>query len=268
MPSGKASKRARQTPRPPVRQPAGARARQASPRVLIGAAAGVVVVVVGVVLAITLTGGGGSKTPTDVPAVGSLALGLSGAGDVNTMLTGIPQSGTVLGKASAPVTLTEFIDAQCPYCQEFETQVLPSLIATYVRTGKVKLKMEPWAFIGPDSIKGQAAELAAAQQDKLFNFAAVLYDNQGEENTGWLTDDMITSIAASVPGLRVPALLAARSSSTVKGLQAEVDATAKAYDVSGTPTLYVGKSGTKGKEVTLSSSTDKASVVAALNAAL
>ena len=83
--------------------------------------------------------------------------------------------------------------------------------------------MEPWAFIGPDSIRGQAAEFAAAQQNKLFNFAEVLYDNQGEENTGWLTDSMIAPIAQSVPGLYVHTLLNSRSSSTVKAAQKSVD---------------------------------------------
>ena len=97
----------------------------------------------------------------------------------------------MLGNPSAPVTIQEFVDPQCPYCQEFETQVLPSLVNDYVRTGKVKIQMEPWAFIGPDSIVGQAAELAAAQQNKIFNFAEVLYDNQREENTGWITTSML-----------------------------------------------------------------------------
>ena len=31
--------------------------------------------------------------------------------------------------------------------------------------------------------------LAAAEQNKAFNFSQMLYYNQGTENTGWLTDD-------------------------------------------------------------------------------
>ncbi len=163
--------------------------------------------------------------------------------------------------------MVEFIDPQCPYCQQFETQVLPSLITTYVRTGKLKITMEPWAFIGPDSIRGQAAELAAARQNRAFNFTELLYDNQGEENTGWLTDAMIASIASSVPGLQVHTLLTARSSSAVKAAQKQVDALATTDKISGTPTLFVGKSGTRGSEVNAQEPDRQAAVVAAIAAA-
>lgn len=269
MPSGKSSRQRRDSTAnvpPPVRSK-GARSRQASPRVLAAVAGVVVAIAVIVVVAVELTGGSSSTSLKGVPAVGSIAEGLPEAADVNTLLKGIPQSATTLGRAAAPVTMVEFIDPQCPYCQQFETQVLPSLITTYVRTGKLKITMEPWAFIGPDSIRGQAAELAAARQNRAFNFTELLYDNQGEENTGWLTDAMIASIASSVPGLQVHTLLTARSSSAVKAAQKQVDALATTDKISGTPTLFVGKSGTRGSEVNLSSPTDKQAVVAAIAAA-
>ena len=126
----------------------------------------------------------------------------------------------------------------------------------------------PWAFIGPDSTRGQAAELAAAQQNRAFNFAELLYFNQGVENTGWLDDTMIASAAQSIPGLRTQALDAARSSSAVKQAQQKVDALALTDKISGTPTLFVGATGTKGTKVAMSSPTDKAAVVAAINRAL
>jgi hypothetical protein len=46
------------------------------------------------------------------------------------------------------------------------------------------------------------------------------------------------------------------------------DAQMIADKVSGTPTLFAGKSGTKGKQIPLRSPTDKPSVVTALDAAL
>jgi len=174
----------------------------------------------------------------------------------------------VLGSAFAPVTMTEFIDLQCPICQEFETTVMPDIIPKYVRTGKVKVYVRPWAFIGPDSFRGQSAMLAAGMQNKAFNFAQVLYDNQGTENTGWLNNNMVVQAAASVPGLKVPQLLTDQKSSTVKNEASAVAAEANTRQVSGTPTVFVGKSGTKGTQVALQSGGDEASLVAALNAAL
>jgi protein-disulfide isomerase len=105
--------------------------------------------------------------------------------------------------------------------------------------------MRPWAFIGPDSVRGQAAVIAASKQNKAFNYAQVLYDNQGEENSGWLTDSVIYQIAASVPGLNVPQLLSQRKESFVKTEASNVAAEATADKVTGTPTVFVGKNGTK-----------------------
>jgi protein-disulfide isomerase len=235
----------------------------------VGAAVVAVAAVAAIVLAVVLGGGNSSANiPSGLPAVGSVADGLPGAGDVVSEFKGIPQAGTTLGKASAPVTLMEYIDMQCPYCDEFETEVLPGLVSQYVRTGKVKVVMQPWAFIGPDSVRGQAAVLAAAKQNKAFNYAAILYDNQGTENTGWLNDAMVANAAASVPGLKVHQLLSERSSSAVKAAQKQVDADAITDKVTGTPSIFVGKTGTQGKYVVMSSPTDRASIVAAIDKAL
>jgi protein-disulfide isomerase len=270
MASGKKSREARRAAAakpPPVQSKGGTRARQASPRVL-GAVGGVVIlIIIAVVLAVVLTGNK-SSAPKNVPTVGSIAEGLPGSAEVAAMFKGIPQKNLVLGSAFAPVTMTEFIDLQCPICQEFETTVMPDIIPKYVRTGKVKVYVRPWAFIGPDSFRGQSAMLAAGMQNKAFNFAQILYDNQGTENTGWLDSNMVVQGAASVPGLRVPQLLVDQKSSTVKNEASAVAAEANTRQVSGTPTVFVGKSGTKGTQVALQSGGDEASLVAALNAAL
>jgi len=254
MPSGKKSKqmrRAAQAAPPPVTSKGSGRRRQASPRVLIAGAGGVAVIVVIVVLAIVLTGGGSGSSgiPKNVEKFGSLANGLPGAADVQAMYKGIPQKGFFLGSSFAPVQMVIFIDLQCPICQEFETTAAPTLISKYVRTGKVRIEVKPWAFIGPDSYRGQAAMMAAAKQNKAFNFAQVLYDNQRTENTGWLNDGMIYQIAESVPGLNVPQLLSDRKSSAVKKEASDVAALANVDHVSGTPTVFVGKNGTKPKLV-------------------
>ena len=72
------------------------------------------------------------------------------------LFEGIPQHGNVLGYASAPVTMVEYVDLQCPYCRAFETEVMPTMIRRYVRTGKLKVEARPLAFIGPDSERGRA----------------------------------------------------------------------------------------------------------------
>src|SRR4029453_13139607 len=130
-----------------------------------------------------------------------------GAPDVERLLKGIPQNANVLGSASAPATLVEYVDLQCPFCQQFEKQAMPELIKLYVRPGKQKDELRPRALIGPDAWRGGAAVIAAGQQNKAFNLTQLLYVNQGPENSGWLRDQLITAAAASIPGMTVPQLL-------------------------------------------------------------
>jgi protein-disulfide isomerase len=253
MASGKKSKQARRlaaSAPPPVKSKGSPGRRQANPRVLMAAGAVVVLVVLGIVLGFVFTGGGGgSGIPKDTPTVGSVATGLPGAQEVESLYKGIPQDGLYLGSALAPVQMVMYIDLQCPFCQNYETTVMPTVIRKYVRTGKVRVKVEPWAFIGPDSTRGQHAMFAAAEQDKAWNFAEILYLNQQTENTGWLDDSMVAQAAASIDGLNVVKLFKDRNGSDVKQEANAVDASAKASNVTGTPTVFAGKTGGKLKLV-------------------
>jgi protein-disulfide isomerase len=273
MPSGKKSKEARRTAAsapPAVRSKGGPRRRQADPKVLAIAGIVVALVVAGIVLAVVLTrGGNGGKLPSGTPAIGNCAAdGLPGCAEVASLFKGIPQQGLYLGSPFAKSQMTIYIDLQCPFCQRYETDVMPTLIKKYVRTNKVRIKVLPWAFIGPDSTRGQKAMFAAAEQNKAWNFAEVLYLNQRTENTGWLNDSMVAQAAASVDGLNVKKLLTARGSGTISKQVADVGAQAQINKVNGTPTVFVGKSGSKQKLVGSSGTVpDLAQTEAAIDAA-
>ena len=99
---------------------------------MLGGAVVVAAAVVGIAIAIS-SGGGGSKSG------GGSGGTITGAAEVEAELAGIPQSGNTLGQASAPVTITEFADLQCPVCQEFNQDTLSKLIPNEVKAGKVKL---------------------------------------------------------------------------------------------------------------------------------
>jgi protein-disulfide isomerase len=245
MASGKQTKRrrrqAQQTP-PPVQRKGQRRA--ASPKVLIAIAAAVVLAGAAVAAALALTGGSSSSTSSHST--------LPGSPDVIRLFAGIPQNGNVLGSPKAPVTLIEYVDLQCPGCQAFETQVMPELVPRYVRTGKLKVEARPIAFLGPDSERGRRAALAAARQNRFFNFAQLLYLNQGPENSGWLDDAMIESAATSIPRLDVKSLLAGRNSSSVQSQEKTYDSQADADQVSETPTILVGGTGGRPHKVVAS----------------
>ena len=218
--------------------------KKTSPRVLLAAGGVVLAVAVAVVLALVLTGGG-----KKVPAVGAIVEGPPGAVDVDTLFRAIPQRGITLGSADAPVTMTMYADLQCVKCQKFAVEVLPRVIRSFVRSGKVKVELRPWAFVGDDSVRGETAVIAAAQQNKAFNLAELLYFNQQAPNGGWLTDDLIRSAASGIPGLRVPQFLDDLKSDKATTAVASADRLAQNAGVKKTLNVFVGKSGTPGTQV-------------------
>ncbi|HKD32659.1 MAG TPA: thioredoxin domain-containing protein [Gaiellaceae bacterium] len=260
MTSGKKARRERRTPAPPPVRSTGGRGRQASPKVLAIGAGVIALAAVAVALAFALTGGSSSGSS----ATGTTASTLPDSGTAKSLFKGIPQHGNVLGKPNAPVTMVEYIDLQCPICREFETTVMPSIVPRYIRSGKVRLVARPIAFLGPDSVRGRLAALAAGKQNRFFDFSQLLYYNQGQENSGWLDDNFIRSAYASIPGLDAAAAEKARNASAVSQLAGEYDTQADADNVRGTPTVLVGKTGGKLTEVT---SPDVANLSAAIQAA-
>jgi len=263
MPSGKRAKQQRRdaatavrTP-PPVRSKGagGARPRQASPRAL-GIAGGVVLVlVIAVVLGIVLTRGssnasGGGFNINDYPQTGSATgpTALPNAPQANAQFNGIPQQGLVLGKPNAPVEMDMFIDVQCPICQNYEESYMPTIIQNNIRNGKVQLHLLPWAFIGgkgSQSFSGRLGLIAASFQNKGFEYGKVLYDNQGTEDTGWLTNSKMAEIASSVNGLDMKRWWTDTNGSEAKSIASEVDTQATKRKVGGTPTVFVGCAGRK-----------------------
>jgi protein-disulfide isomerase len=241
----------------------GGRARQASPRALAIAGGVVLAIVIAVVLGVVLSSGGGNSgsgvvTSADMsglPTTGSStwANALPGAPDANALFKGIPQNGLTLGDPNAPITMEMFIDVQCPVCQAYEVSNLPTIVKHYIRTGKVQLHLKPWAFLGgpgSQSFSGRLGLIAAANQNKGFDYAKVLYDNQGTEESGWLTGQEMATIAASVDGLNMSQWKDDTNSSGPPATATQVDKLANQKKVQGTPTIFVGCTGGKLQNVT------------------
>ncbi len=190
----------------------------------------------GVVIATMLTGNGGSSANTST---------LMEVASNEALFAGIPQHGNVLGSPKAPVTLVEYADLQCPYCGEFARNALPPLVNDYVRTGKVKLVFRGLAFVGPESQTALRTVVAAGEQNRLWNVAHLIYANQGPENTGWVNDAYLRSVAGVVGGLDIARLESRAGSADVNGTIARDAGSASADGVSSTPSFLVGRSGGK-----------------------
>jgi protein-disulfide isomerase len=226
-------------------------------RMLGIAAAAVLVVVVGAII-ISTTGSsdkGGKQTGA-----------AEGADTVQSQFAGIPQDGFTLGNANAPVTVEEFADLQCPFCKEAAAGIYPDVVAKYVKTGKVKMTYRPFAILGDDSITAAKAAVEAGNQKKAWDFIDLFYKNQGEENSGYVTDAFINRIASGVPGLDAAKVVEASHSGSTEELQS-ANTEASKFGINSTPTFLVGKTGGKLQKVDISDPTSAAELEAAINAA-
>src|SRR4051794_22392842 len=166
--------------------------------------------------------------------------GVEGAAQAGQLLQGIPQNGVTLGKADAPITLTEFADLQCPFCRDYTIKQFPALVAKYVRPGKVKMVFQNYAFIGPDSLTAALAAEGAGKQNKLWQFIDVFYNNQGTENTDYVTDKFLTKIGDGA-GVDSQKMLTDRNDPSARQAVAAAQQAAASAGVNSTPTFLLKK---------------------------
>src|SRR5687767_456561 len=192
----------------------------------LGLLAALAVVAVLVVIVIT--------TPHKTSSAGG---GDGGTPALLSQLDGIPQSGITLGSPRAPVTIVEFADLQCPFCAEYERNVLPTLIDRYVRTGKVQLQLRLLRFLGPDSDRLARVAAAAAAKDRMWQVVALAYDRQGAERSGYATSDFVNKLVADA-GLGNIDAGAAAERQVRRSEQA-----ARALGIDSTPSFMIGRTG-------------------------
>jgi protein-disulfide isomerase len=192
-----------------------------------------------VAVAIATSGGGGAPAPAGAASGAPVAA----AASTNALLAGIPQHGVLLGSPRAPVRMVEFADLQCPYCDEFSTQALPQLITSYVRPGKLSIEFRNLAFIGPDSVRAARTAAATQSQNRLWNFIELLYFNQGEENSGYVTGRYLHRLLSAIPGLDVAAVERASGQPQATEALRSANAAAIAHGVDATPSFLIGRAG-------------------------
>src|SRR3954471_2354748 len=202
----------------------------------VGIAVGAALFIALIAIFISTRGGEATKKGGEQagPVVGTEA--------VAQRFDGIPQDGLSLGDPDAPVTLVEFADLQCPFCKQTADNALPTIVDKYVRPGKARIEFRNFPILGPDSETAGRALSGAAKEGKAWQFLDVWYLNQGEENTGYVTDAFIERIARGA-GANPQAVLAAAHD---QGNTADIDkakADAEKFGVDSTPSFLIGKTG-------------------------
>jgi protein-disulfide isomerase len=204
----------------------------------LGAAAVFLAIVV--VVALIVVNSGSSESGGD-------AENLVEASAVKQLFNGIEQKGLTLGDPKAPVELVEFGDLQCPFCKQYSEEVLPPVIEGQVKQGEAKITFKNFVIIGDESYPAGQAAIAAGEQGVGWNFIELFYRNQGEERSGYVTEEFLEAVARGAGVKDMAAWNKARKSKHVEeAVKASTAEGNNKYHFGGTPSFTIEGPGTKG----------------------
>ena len=177
-----------------------------------------------------------------VAAALSLTTSRGGGGAAARVQTDDPLAGRSKGVATAPVTVYEMADFQCPACRMFTVTVLPALDSEYVRTGKVR-----WIFINlpltsihPNAMAAAEVAMCAAHQGRARFWA--LHDALYKQQDVWAPlatpRDTLVALARRVGVDRAKLLACLNAGSARKEVELDAQRAAKS-GAHATPSFYI-----------------------------
>ena len=169
-----------------------------------------------------------------------LALAFPAAAQSSPTTAKDPLAGRVRGSATAPVTVYEMSDFQCPYCRNFALHTFPALDSAYVATGKVR-----WAFINfpltsihRNALAAAEVAMCAAQQNAFWPVHDLLYRYQDIWSPLKEPAAFFLTLADSVKISRPAILACVRSPVIEEAVRADAQG-AERSGASSTPTFYI-----------------------------
>lgn len=143
-----------------------------------------------------------------------------------------------MGDPNAPVTIVEFTDYQCPFCQSYSQETLPLLAADQIATGEVYyiLKDLPLDSIHPNARAAAKAARCAGEQDTYWEMHDALFDNQDRWSN--LPRETFLDLAANLGLDRDQFTACLDSDEMMMAIQANVDE-ASALGADSTPYFFV-----------------------------
>ena len=189
-----------------------------------------------------------SQQSNEDPAPRSGEGGLVGVAETRATFADIPQDGTTLGDPRAPMVLTEFVDLQCTFCARAAVQVIPGVIETYVRPGRLRLELRTAAFLGSDSVRGAKAAQAAGRRGLMWNFTELWFYNQGAEGSGYATNPFVAAIAQGT-GVDPQFVFDGIKSPVLNAPLRQAERQAKDAGVKVTPSFLLGREPGRGKRI-------------------
>lgn len=162
-----------------------------------------------------------------------------------SLLTGIPQHGSMLGSPKAPVTLQFFGDLQCPESRQVMLGALPLLIRHWVRGGQLRIIFRSTVAETLDRsefLAQQIAALAAGRQDRMWAFIDLFYREQQPEFTNYADSAFLEGIAKQA-GLNMWRWAENRESDQWAGMIDSDELMAETKEVGYVPGFLIGPTG-------------------------
>lgn len=143
-----------------------------------------------------------------------------------------------LGNENAPITLVEFGDYQCFFCNKFFHDTETNIVKNYVETGKVKIIFKDFTIIGPDSVGAANGAHCAKDQGKFWEYHDELYNNWNGENNGWASSENLVKFAQNI-GLNEEEFSQCMTDGKYKKLVEDSSNDARNLGITGTPAFFV-----------------------------
>ena len=163
-----------------------------------------------------------------------------GFGDLAAQQQSTAASTRAKGSPTAPITVYEMSDFQCPYCRNFALETFSALEQEYISPGKVR-----WVFVNfpltsihANAVAAASTALCAGRQDAFWPVHDLLYLHQDIWAPLKQPGPFLLTLADSV-GISKPKLLeCVKSPATVSEIRFEAEGAERA-GAGSTPSFYI-----------------------------
>ena len=150
-----------------------------------------------------------------------------------------PLASRAKGSPTAPVTVYEMSDFQCPYCRRHAVETYPALEREYINPGKVR-----WVFVNfplpmhPNATPAAELAMCGAQQGKFWPIHDLLFEHQAVWAPLKEPGEFMLSLADSVGADRAQLTSCVEEKQTRRIVETDAMGAAQAGATS-TPTFYI-----------------------------
>ena len=182
--------------------------------------------------------GAGDFSESSEPLIEKQLVNKSNNSKQVTIETFLENGSPILGNPNAKITLIEFGDYQCHFCNVYYHNTEHKIYENNVMTGKINVIFKDYTIIGPDSIRAAHATHCASEQGKFWEYHDILYQNWKGENNGWAGPENI-GIFANQIGLNMDEFVECNIDKRYERKISVSNTDAQTLGITGTPAFYV-----------------------------